>query len=312
MSGSLRHYDLDPEFPFSAYEFVICRNPDEIHWHSHLQIALCLEGKGKFIFGNKEYSVSPGDIFVVDNFENHAALAEPNEAIVFLFIIFLPDLIAVPGSRIFDCEYLSPFWYDSKTFRNKIDANTSAAKEIAPIMHEIKKLWDEKDIGYKHLAYANLIRILGLLIKHYKITDGANSTTRIHSHIKIQPAINYINQHFTENITLEDVANIIHMSVSRFRHFFKEATGVSFKDYINYLRLNEAKKLLITTDLRLNEIVEKAGFSGTYHFYKKFYDYLSMTPNDYRKYYRDNVISKVIPKNGFDICGPNVSRRRIG
>lgn len=311
MSVYMRQYDLNPEFPFAAYEFVTYGDRDKIHWHNYLQIALCIEGKGKFLFGCKQYEVSEGDIFIVNNFENHVAVTNPGETILFLFLIFLPDLIALPGSRQFDFEYLSPFWYDAKTFCNKIRKDEETAGKITPVMHEIKDVWDKKEMGYRHLVDANLKRILSLLIKHYKISDMTDYATRIHSQVKIQPAINYIHQHFTENITLEEVAASIHMSESRFRHFFKDNTGVGFKEYIHFLRLNEAKKLLLTTDLSLSDIVEKAGFSGAYQFYHKFYLYLSMTPNEYRKYFRDNIVTKVLPRNGIDHYENDISKLDI-
>lgn len=299
MNVHYRQGNLNPNFPFSAYEFEIYGDKDFIHWHNYLQIALCIDGEGKFLFGSKEYVCIKGDIFIVDNFENHVAIANFETTITFLFVIFLPDLVALPGSRMLDYEYLSPFWYDSKNFCNKIDRTTDTAKTIAPIIYELREIWDSKIIGYKHLVDANLKRILAILINHYKITDISHSFTKIHSHIKIQPALNYINQHFAENITLEDAAETIHMSVSRFRHFFKEITNIGFKEYINYLRINEAKKLLLTTDLGLTDIEDKVGFSGAYQFYKKFFIHMSMTPNEYRKYFRDNVVTNVLSKNGF-------------
>ncbi len=299
MNAHYRQGNLNPDFPFNAYEFEIYGDKDFIHWHNYLQIALCIKGQGKFLFGSKEYSVKEGDVFIVDNFENHVAIADFETNIYFLFVIFLPDLIAAPGSRMLDYEYLSPFWYDSKNFCNKIDRSSATAKTVAPIIYELRSIWDNKPVGYKHLVDANLKRILSILINHYEISNNSQSFTKIHSHIKIQPALNYINQHFTENITLEDAAETIHMSESRFRHLFKEITNIGFKEYINYLRINEAKKLLLGTELGLNEIVEKVGFSGAYQFYKKFFIHVSMTPNEYRKYFRDNVVTSVISKNGF-------------
>lgn len=297
MGTHLLTYDLNPEFPFNIYDFTTYGDRDKIHWHGHYQIALCIEGRGKFIFNQKKYDVSKGDVFIVNNFENHVAVSEPPEHILFTFAIFLPELIAAPGSKVFDFEYLSPFLYDSKTFCNKIDGTKKEAKQIAQIMMEIKEFWKRKRVGYKHLVDANLKRILGILINYYKITDSSNSIARVHSHIKMQPALNYINQHFTENIKLKDVADLVHMSESRFRHLFKETANLGFKDYITYLRLNEAKKMLLTTDMNLTDIIYKVGFSNIYYFYKKFQKHFSMTPNEYRKYFRDNIIDNVLPKH---------------
>ncbi|MCL4514747.1 MAG: AraC family transcriptional regulator [Firmicutes bacterium] len=294
-------YKLDPEFPFNIFEFVTRGDKDKLHWHNYLQIGLCIRGNGKFRFSNKEYPVTRGDVFICSNFESHVALSELPDSTTYIFAAFLPDLIASPGSRAFDFEYLSPFWYDIKTFYNKIDHLTVTAQLIGQRMVEMKKIWEDRGIGYKHLIDANLKQILGLLIRHYGTADPNYSAFKITNRIKMQPALNYIHQHFMKNITLEEVSSIVHMSESRFRHFFKEVTYIGFKEYITYLRINEAKKLLLTTDMSISEIGNNIGLSNIYQFYKQFEKYISMTPAKYRKYYRDNIVGEIISKVGYDV-----------
>lgn len=285
-------YKLDPQFPFHIFQFVTQENHDKLHWHDYLQIGLCLEGTGKFVFSNKEYDVTQGDIFMVSNFENHVAYAEPEKSTTYLFMIFLPELIASPGSRLFDFEYLSPFWYDLKTFCNKIEQSQPIVKIIAEAMEEICTIWEQKKAGFKHQVEANLRRVLGMLVQYYQTTDSSYSTHKVTNRLKLQPVLNHINQHFRENILLEKVSSIIHMSESRFRHFFKEVTYIGFKEYIAYLRINEAKKLLVSTEMNISDLIHEIGYSNTYQFYKLFYKYVSMTPAEYRRLYGKKGNSK--------------------
>jgi len=93
----------------------------------------------------------------------------------------------------------------------------------------------------------------------------------------------YMEQHFTENITLEEVARVIYLSASRFRHLFQETMHVGFKEYLIGLRYQAAKRLLANTDMTVSEIASQTGFSNLYSFYKMFELHEKMTPGNYRK-----------------------------
>lgn len=287
--GIFWRYELDPDFPFNTFEYLTIGSNDKLHWHDYLEIGLCLEGDGTFIFGKKTFPVIPGDVFIVSNFEHHVAVTKADQTTKYLFIVFLPELIAPSGSRMFDVEYLSPFWYDLETFSNKIDNHTSTANTIGQSMLEIFHLWTGQQKGCRHLVEANLRRILGELIRHYSTTDSAYFTTKIHNRVKLQPVLTYIQEHFRENITLDQVARQLHMSESRFRHFFKEVTNFGFKEYVTYLRINEAKQLLVLTDTKISHMIDSIGYSNAYQFYKLFYRYVAMTPAEYRLFYQTHT-----------------------
>ncbi len=290
MGGYFWNYELDPEFPLSILEFTTYGDIDRIHWHNYLEIGLCTGGSGKFIFTNKEYDVKKGDVFIVSNFENHVAISELPTCTDYIFVIFLPDFIASPGSRHFDFEYLYPFRYNSKTFNNKLDGAMPETKAIGERIEGLKDVWDRREAGYRHILDANLRMILALLIKYYKTTYAEYYSISAHSQAKIHEALYYINQNFNRGITLNELAERFHISESRFRHLFKETIRMGFKEYITYLRLTESRKLLLTTDLNINDIAGNAGYTNINQFYKMFYKYVFMSPAEYRKHYRHNAV----------------------
>jgi two-component system response regulator YesN len=86
-------------------------------------------------------------------------------------------------------------------------------------------------------------------------------------------------------VTLDDVAEVVHVSPSRVRHVFKDVTGVSFKEYVTQVRVAEAKRLLLSTDLSVAEIARVVSYTNLHQFYKVFYRSCSMSPGEYRRYY---------------------------
>ena len=102
---------------------------------------------------------------------------------------------------------------------------------------------------------------------------------------QIRPVLAYVDRNHREQITLEDVADLVHVSPSRVRHVFKDVTGVSFKEYVTQVRVTEAKRLLLSTDLSVAEIARAVSYTNLHQFYKVFYRSCAMSPGEYRRYY---------------------------
>jgi len=70
-------HDLDPAFPLSVLEYETRDTDDQMHWHEYLEIALCLQGGGQFLFGRRSYPAEPGDVFLIDDAEPHVGVTDP-------------------------------------------------------------------------------------------------------------------------------------------------------------------------------------------------------------------------------------------
>ena len=93
---------------------------------------------------------------------------------------------------------------------------------------------------------------------------------------------NYIDQNFHKNISLKSIASEFYMNSVYLGQLFKKHYGVYFNEYLLGLRIQEAKKLLRQTDLRIYEIAEKVGFSNADYFVTQFEKIEKMTPSEYR------------------------------
>lgn len=100
---------------------------------------------------------------------------------------------------------------------------------------------------------------------------------------EITDAINYISEHYRENISLHDIALRFHMSTSRFCVVFKEGTGKTFVDYLNMVRIRKGEELLLHSKLTIYEIAYQVGFNSTTYFSKLFKRATSHFPSEYRR-----------------------------
>ncbi len=115
------------------------------------------------------------------------------------------------------------------------------------------------------------------------VSDAAESKSAALSPL-LQPAIEYINSHKGEKITLKAVSSACHISPSYFSRMFYRETGENFSNYLASLKISYAKKLLSGTDMAIYQISETLGFSDPSYFIKSFKAQIGMTPNAYRTY----------------------------
>lgn len=104
-----------------------------------------------------------------------------------------------------------------------------------------------------------------------------------HENPNISEAISYIKHNFEKQLTLDDVAAQAHFSQFYFSKLFKREVGMSFIKYLNSLRIEKARSLLLESNFTINEITKMVGFSRPSYFCRVFKEMMGQTPNVYRQ-----------------------------
>lgn len=120
----------------------------------------------------------------------------------------------------------------------------------------------------------------------YALVDDIDKFTCDQKQKKYKPAdcaIKLIKLHFTEDISIKWIASKLYMNPSYLGQIFKKEIGVSFTEYVNRLRIEKAKELLLQSHLKIFEITQEVGFSDAHYFLKIFKKYTGSSPSDYRK-----------------------------
>ncbi|XID93966.1 helix-turn-helix domain-containing protein [Paenibacillaceae bacterium WGS1546] len=124
-------------------------------------------------------------------------------------------------------------------------------------------------------AFASLKRRLSERLQELRHTRSL--------HGSIRQAVDYLQAHYMDELTLEAMCDRVHMSAAYFSRLFQKETGVTFTAYLTKLRLQEAKRLLHHTEYPVYEIAEKAGYRNTRYFMKLFKETFGLTPTEYRE-----------------------------
>ncbi|MGI5825290.1 MAG: helix-turn-helix domain-containing protein, partial [Bacillota bacterium] len=158
--------------------------------------------------------------------------------------------------------------------RAAIDGGANEKKMLSfnyTLFSDLNKLKSIDDISYW------LFKVLDYYINNIVIiTHGYNSEI-------IKKAMTYINNHYKENINIEQVAGYVHLNHSYFSTLFKKETGQTFSEYLLKNRIEESKLLLANTDMGILDISLSVGLNSQSYFTKVFKKQTGITPNQYRK-----------------------------
>lgn len=100
---------------------------------------------------------------------------------------------------------------------------------------------------------------------------------------QLKPAIEYMQYNYPQPLTLTDIAKAAHLSVSRMAHLFKEEMGVTIVDYLTNLRINHAKRMLMTSDANCTRICYDVGYNNQSYFTRVFKQIVGLTPRQFRQ-----------------------------
>ena len=274
------HLDLNKEFPFQIVQFHHTDGTvPTLHCHECLEVQLVERGEGVNIIGDRQYTLQSGEVFIINNNEYHHAFTD-GEILVFHF-----DPSLVWADNVFDYEYLMPFYERVTCFHNKLEAGGGICQRIADGMHEIVAEYEEKQEGYRLVVKAQLLRILSLIYRNMKKMSSLD-TASAYMHKKdfgrIRIAVEYIEQNYTEDLSLRDLSSMVYLNETNFSTLFKKVMKKTVTEYITSLRINRAARLLKEGNTNITGICYKSGFQSVSQFNKTFKRRMRVTPRQYR------------------------------
>lgn len=256
------------------------------HRHTEFELSLILSGKGIYKTENGNFDIQENDIFLYSTNEYHCITdIFPDGDKLYMKLLnihFSPSYIMGTDSLNRNTEYMNIFFSRKTPFENRIDRTNIYNPKLRELILSIKSECENKEPCYETIVFARLTEILTLLLRHYNLTENRNIKPLCHID-NISSAITYINEHYNENITLNDITKAAHMHKTTFIANFKAIYNMTTWDYINIKRIEDSLTLLKSTDLTILDIAIKCGFNSTANFNKIFKKTTGITPSEYRK-----------------------------
>lgn len=228
-------------------------------------ILYTLSGKGVLNYEGEEYLLEKGDCFFIDCMKHHKYNTYDSLGWEFLWLHFY-------GSS-------SAGYYEEATRNGFKILNIDTEGEFESAFRELLDLNKERGVFNEVKSSAGIVNILTSLLMFDQIRQENLYTIPAY----IRNTIQYIDKHFKEEISLESLAKLQHVSKYHLSREFKRFYGITIREYMINSRITYAKELLKYTDLTVNEIAYSCGIDNVSHFINLFSDREEMTPLVYRK-----------------------------
>ena len=251
------------------------------NWYISRNIKVCLVQKGEALWQieNRLVSVEAGDVVILNNHTKRVFRSISGEqGIVLIVAQFDPRLFLNPFGGLF---------YGGERSKEKLFSGESLPDREAfyRLFEEMEK---EARAGlpfYEHIVTAKLTEVLSLLMRH--LQSGEKNCFVMHK--EMDTVLQYIDEHYRQDITLGETAECIRMSETAFSRYFSRFMGVGFASYVMNKRIQTAIYLLRSSRKTVLEIALECGFNSAASFYKAFKKITGLTPGDYRSADREKM-----------------------
>ncbi len=257
------------------------------HYHDYIEILYGITGDFHVYLGSIPYTFGAGDMVLINSKEIHLIESLSQNGGQYYVIRFVPELIYNSlAQNHFEFRYILPFLLQNSNQKKVIGKADINSTYIPDLFVETFTEFERQEYGYE-LAIRNNISRLFLWILRYLHHTGlkldGQSDGKEYLVKQMQPAFDYVLNHYETAIKADHMARLSGMSYSYFSRSFNHLMHMNFSEYLNYIRISEAEKKLISTDLSITEIGALVGFSTTSYFIKQFQKHKFVSPKQFRK-----------------------------
>lgn len=247
------------------------------HYHNYIEILYGTEGEVEVYIFDEVVNFKKGELIVINPGEPHTCYAASDSA-KYIVAKFMPEILYSKDDSVSAVKYVLPFMLnrDKKRVFSK-----SEIGDISPLMEELIDEWYEKKYGYDLIVKANIVKVFSRVLRYFESREPEGASISYEVYSAIERAIDYVAEEY-QSANAKTAAEICNLSYSYFSRNFKKVVKRNFSEYVNYIRLAEAERLMFTTDKTITEIAADTGFATTSHFIKRFKEYKNISPKQFR------------------------------
>lgn len=240
----------------------------EKHWHRSVEIFAVCRGDLGFFIDDKQWHLSADQFMIVNSNEVHSIDSPmPNETIV----------LQIPLKMFEEYFTVEQFiWFTHEPGKKD--------ERFMELLKELYRVYTERQIGYNLKVKSIFYNIMYLLIKEYRLTQIDQDSVRKNRNLsRLSTITAYMKENYAGEMTLEAVARIFGYSPAYLSRMFQKYAGITFKSYLQSIRLRYALKDLESGKYSITETALRNGFSGSKGLARAFQKTYGMLPSEYRE-----------------------------
>ena len=252
-----------------------------IHWHNDLEINLIREGEAVFQVYQKSYRVRTGEGFLLNRNVPHSCSSPGNEHVRYSTILVRPDFLYGDFGSDVERKCFQPFLQNSAIPCIHLTGFDENGKEILQKLNQVEEAFDRKRFCYELKIMGLLCEAFAMILYGHRQELTKFVPANLQELERLEKMLNYLNMHFTEVISLQDLADQVHLSREVCCRFFKKMTGKTITGYLEEYRANKSFSLVQSGQYSMTQITEMVGFSNPSRFASAFRKQFGCNPGEY-------------------------------
>ena len=255
------------------------------HWHEEMEILIVDQGVAEVSTDDDTYLIKPGQGIIINQNVIHCIHAQDKKQCTFHSLVFHPHYIFGLKNSYLQTQYLLPMqnYQLFKVFF--LDASAPWHERMLQTLTEVIEVNMAKHFGYEIVTKGYLCHFWAELLRQLPQTESTPSPRVPQDEQRVKEAMLYIRVHHAEPLTLQEIADSIHVSKSECCRCFSRTLQMSPFEYLMKYRIYESTKKLMDSEQDFGSIADLAlsvGFNNTSYFNKLFKKFLGCTPTYYR------------------------------
>lgn len=252
----------------------VCDTREDEHTHAYFDLILPIAGEGSQLIDGKPYELKSGTVYFIDRAVPHAL--RPEGELQYRELLLSADFF----ESLADAEQLRRIFYTENEYQPELTLNAYELEVLDFVLRTLVRE-NEKKAGDFRAVNRQLVGLLTQYLARAMERARSELANRDPAYI-ISVTLEYVDKHFTENISQEELADRFRYNSAYFSRMFKKHKGMNLSDYITGKRIDMAAELLSTTDMSAEQISDAVGYKSKPQFYNTFVRLRGMTPRQYR------------------------------
>ena len=269
-------------FPAACYYDRLAQETVPWHWHEEWEAVAVERGAALFSAGGQRYTLQAGEGIFINASVLHAVQQQEGSDCRLFSAVFHPRLVGAGIESVFWQSYVQPVLSNTGLQAVRFVPGVPWNTEAIAAIRQAWRACAEEPPGYELQVRAALSQLVFLLARHCPAQQPQTCARARRSDARIKLMLQYIQQHYPEELTAADIAQSAAVSESECLRCFREILGTTPIRYLRQLRIRQAAGLLASTGLPVAEIGAMCGFGETSYFSRCFREAMGCTPKEYR------------------------------
>lgn len=280
----------DPSFPFIINHLNMSQLPiPYIPWHWHDEFEFIWVKSGSLTVGTSDGSfiLQPDDCAFLNNGILHTLRTQSDEDCDFFSVRFLGTLLFPNNNATITSQYMHPILVSPELRYIHLSAENPLKSRMIQLMKQVIQIYYMNQQGSELMILSKLYALWAELNEYLQQYPSASpvSGLSISDYDRVTVAIHYIAEHYADPLTLDDIANIIHVSKSECCRCFKRVVSLSPIEFLIQYRVTEAIRKMQAKEAvakSISQLSASVGFNNASYFNKQFKRHTNCTPLEYR------------------------------